>query len=467
MLTLHNTLTKKQEQFVPLADKRVLMYQCGPTLYWVQHIGNLRSMVLADLIVRSLRYLGYSVTFVRNYTDVGHLTSDEDSGEDKMEKGVRREKKTPQEIASKYREIFEHDVQALHTLAPAQTPMATEYVTAMQEMVRTLLDKGFAYATDLAIYFDISKAADYTRLSGQKLDMNQAGAGSGDVSDPAKRHPQDFSLWFFKKGAHERALQTWDFPPYGPGFPGWHIECSAMIRQLLGPTIDIHMGGIEHIPVHHTNEIAQSEAANAAPFVRYWVHNEHLTVDGGKMSKSSGTSYSLADVTARGYAPLDLRYFFLQAQYRSRQNFTWEALDAARSGRAHLMRQYAELALVSDGEGTVDAGWNTKFVHALEDDVNIPQALALVSGLLRDKAVLPQDKLATLRAWDAVFGLRLGESDADETIPDDIMELLRRRDDARAQKRWQESDEIRDELAARGYMAEDTPHGTRVTKKPA
>src|SRR3989339_1682830 len=299
MLKIYNTLSKKQEEFKPLKKDSVSFYQCGPTVYWVQHIGNMRAMVLADLIRRSLNYLDYKVKFARNYTDVGHLTSDEDEGEDKMAKAAKRDQMPPEEIAQKYIAQFESDVKALNCLEPDYKPRATEYIKQMQEMVQGLIDKDYAYATDLAIYFDISKVENYTKLSGQKLDMNQADAGKGDVGDSAKKNSADFAIWFFKAGAHVNALQTW---PYkfsvqgkiieGDGFPGWHLECSAMNYAIFGPTIDLHLGGIEHVPVHHTNEIAQSEAFTGEEFVRYWLHNEHLNVNGGKMAKSEGTAYS-------------------------------------------------------------------------------------------------------------------------------------------------------------------------------
>ncbi|MFA5318694.1 MAG: cysteine--tRNA ligase, partial [Patescibacteria group bacterium] len=309
MLKIYNTLTKKKEEFKPINENRVGFYHCGPTVYWTQHIGNMRAMVLCDLIARSLEYLGYNVKLVRNFTDVGHLTSDEDEGEDKLEKGARREGKTPEEIARKYITVFENDIRDLNVMEPEVKPRATKHIKEMQAMIKILLEKGFAYKTELAIYFDVSKVKDYTKLSGQVLEKNISDAGSGEVSDKNKKNPTDFALWFFKKGAHKNALQTWS-SPWGEGFPGWHIECSAMSKKYLGDTFDLHMGGIEHVPVHHTNEIAQSESANGVKFVNYWLHNGHLTVDGSKMSKSEGTAYSIEEIKSKDFNPLALRYFF-------------------------------------------------------------------------------------------------------------------------------------------------------------
>ncbi|MFA5125119.1 MAG: cysteine--tRNA ligase [Patescibacteria group bacterium] len=469
MLKIYNTLTKSQEEFKPLKNKQVAFYQCGPTVYWIQHIGNMRAMVLADLICRSLVYLGYKVKFARNYTDVGHLTSDEDEGEDKMIKASKREGLTPEQIADKYIAQFETDVTDLNCLPPDYKPRATEYIKQMQKMVQVFLDKDYAYATDLAIYFDITKARDYTRLSGQKLEENQAEAGRGEVGDSGKKNSADFAVWFFKAGAHQNALQTW---PYkfsvqdkiieGEGFPGWHLECSAMNYKIFGSTIDLHMGGIEHVPVHHTNEIAQSEAFSGKKFVDYWLHNEHLNVDGGKMSKSDGTAYSVADVKAKGYDPLALRYFFLGAHYRSKQNFTWEALDAAQSALNNLRTQLLSFRPSRPDGGRVDKPLKNRFIAALEDDFNIPQALALVWEILKDD--LPDaEKHATIIDFDQVLGLDLSQLKAEE-IPAEIKTLAEARWQARQSKNWAESDRLRDELLQAGWQMEDGKNDYKLKK---
>lgn len=479
MLKLYNTLGHELQEFYPLKKGRVLFYQCGPTVYWTQQIGNMRAFVEADLIIRSLQHLGYSVKFVRNYTDVGHLTGDNigdaDSGEDRMEKGARRENRTPQEIANKYIELFEADVRELNTLSPDKKPRATECIKEMIMMVQELLKKGFAYETSKAIYFDISKFPPYNELNRQKIEENREGAGAGHVSDPEKRHQEDFALWFFKTGVHKNALQTWKSPFHSPdvqngeGFPGWHIECSAMIRKFLGKTIDIHMGGIEHIPVHHTNEIAQSESANGAKFVDYWLHNEHLTVDGKKMAKSSGTAYSLADIKAKGFNPLDLRLLFIQAHYRSKQNFTWEALEAARTTRKNIEEKIAALlpAVKKLSTKSIDDQFAEKFNAALENDFNIPEAFALVSEILKS-SLTAEEKIATILDFDTVLGLELAEIEPKEshisTTPE-IEQLLQEREKARKEKNWTKSDALRDELLSKhGLHVEDTANGQELRK---
>jgi cysteinyl-tRNA synthetase len=462
-IRIHNTSSKKLESFVPIDANKVMFYHCGPTVYWTQHIGNMRSMVLADIIRRTLLYFHYQVRFVRNYTDVGHLTGDNigdaDTGEDKMAKGARRENTTPQKIADKYIEVFEADSRALNIMPPDEKPRATEYITEMIEMVQSLLDKGFAYTTKQAIYFDISKFPDYTKLSGQKLSENIVGAGKGDVTDSEKRHPQDFAVWFFKTGVHKNALQTWQSPfqssevENGEGFPGWHIECSAMAKAELAAQIDIHMGGIEHIPVHHTNEIAQSEAANSTKFVNYWLHNEWLMIDGGKISKSDGTAVVLEDLVHKGFDPLVLRYFFLNAHYRSKQNFTWEGMQQAQSAYENLIKKLSQLNDHAYKQGSVLEIWRAKFCEALAEDFNVPQALAVVWDLIKSEAE-PEDKLETILDFDTVLGLKLSQalsSSTKDTLSKEDRQkvelLIAKRNEAREAKNWEEADRIRDLLS--------------------
>lgn len=467
----YNTAIRAKEEFIPIKDFKVTMYQCGPTVYWTQHIGNMRAVVMADVIVRTLRYAGYDVTLVRNYTDVGHLTSDDDAGEDKMEKGAKREGLSPAEIAQKYIGIYEKDIADLNVIPADVKPKATEHIQEIIDMVQTLLDKGFAYATDLAIYFDVTKAKDYHRLSGQHLEDNIQGAGTGDVTDPNKRHPADFSLWFFKAGVHTNALQYWSSPfssplvQHGEGFPGWHIECSAMSKKYLGPTLDIHMGGIEHIPIHHTNEIAQSESANDAPFVHYWLHNEHLLVNNAKMSKSEGTAFSVTEIKEKGFDPLALRYFFLQSHYRSKQNFTWDALQAAQNGLASLYKQVAALGTES---GFVSDEYKTKFQEALADDFNTPKALAIVSEVFKS-SLSDTDKQATILDFDQVLGLKIEEQlkrqSAEEDIPQEVRDLVEKRTKARIGRDFETSDKLRSQINALGYDVFDTEGGVKVKKK--
>ncbi len=458
-IELYNTLSRQKEVFKPIKSGQVSFYQCGPTVYWTQHIGNLRAAVLSDLIRRTFTHAGYKVNFVRNYTDVGHLTGDNlgdaDSGEDRMEKGAKREGLTPAQIAEKYIKLFETDVHDLNIREPNTKPKATDYIPAMITLVQDLLKKGFAYSTDLAVYFDISKAKDYTKLSGQKIEENIKGAGAGDITDPQKKNAQDFALWFFKAGTHANALQTWD-SPMGQGFPGWHIECSAMIKKLLGKTIDIHMGGIEHIPVHHTNEIAQSESANNAPLAHYWLHNEWLLANGAKMAKSEGTAYSLAEVKEKGFSPLALRYFFLQAHYRSKQNFTWEALQASATGYERLLKSVSALGTKV---GKIDKTFRQNFLSKIGDDFNSPQALAVISDLLKS-SLSNADKKATILDFDKVLGLDLQKGsdtfkDIDKPVSPEIQKLIDEREIARKNKDWAKADELRAKIISAGFEVKD------------
>lgn len=463
-INLHNTLSGKKELFKPLKEGSVTIYHCGPTVYWDQHIGNMRAMVLADVIRRTFLYNGYSVNLVRNYTDVGHLTGDNigdaDHGEDRMEKASKREHLSPDAIADKYIQRFNADIASLNTLPPTHNPRATHHISDMIEMVQTLIDKGFGYITPQAVYFDVSKFPDYTKLSGQKIDELETGEGHGSVGDENKRNPRDFSLWFFKTGVHANALQTWE-SPWGVGFPGWHIECSAMSKHYLGATLDIHMGGIEHIPIHHTNEIAQSESANGVRYVNYWLHNEHLLVNGAKMAKSEGTSYLMKDIVAKGFDPLTLRYFFLQAHYRSKQNFTWEALEAADKAVKKLKLAISELP----SGGIPDTKYVEKFNNFIHDDFNVTGALSIVWEILKDASVAPTHKKATIIDFDRVLGLALEENTQTAAIPPEVMALAKERDGARSAKDWKKSDELRGMIEALGYSVKDTSDGQKISKR--
>ncbi len=466
-LRLYDTLSKEKLEFKPIEENRVRFYYCGPTVYKTQHIGGLRGNATADFIRRSLGYVGYDVNFVSNYTDVGHLTSDEDQGEDKLSKQAGIEGKTPKEIADATIESYEQDSEDINILPPTTRCRATDYIQEMIDMIQVLIDKDFAYQTELAIYFDISKFENYTQLSRQDLDELKSGAGTGETSDPEKQNTNDFALWFFKAGAHKNALQTWS-SPWGEGFPGWHIECSAMSKKHLGDTLDIHMGGIEHIPTHHTNEIAQSEAANGVKFSNYWLHNEHLGIDNTKMSKSLGNIVLVKDVKEKGFDPLVLRYFFLQAHYRSKQNFTWEALESAQTG---LNRIYEQVDSWGDVVGEVNSEYKEKFTEKISDDFNTPQALAVVSELLKSD-LKNEDKLATILDFDKVLGLKLNEAkDKVETslliekLPQEIQDILEERKTARENKDYQKSDELRDKLSELGYEIKDTGSETKIFKR--
>ncbi len=428
-IKIYNTLGRELQTFKSIQKGEVKMYHCGPTVYWDQHIGNMRAIVFADLFKRALEYNNYRVTLVRNYTDVGHLTGDNigdaDSGEDKMDKAATREGLQPDAIADKYIASFEKDITLLHANSADSKPRATEYINEIKIMVNELLVKGFAYQTSQGIYFDVVKYPEYTKLSGQKLDLQSVHAGHGNVSDGEKRNNSDFALWIYAQGPHAKALQTWSSSFEDKniiikknGFPGWHIECSAMSRALLGDHIDIHMGGIEHIPVHHTNEIAQSESANGVKYVNYWLHNEHLLVDGKKMSKSEGTSYLLSDIISKSIDPLALRYFFLQAHYRSKQNFTWEALDASATAYKKLKRQ-VDILSASDMDplhlekkleievNPKFISYQSKFLSSINNDFNFSQALAIIWTLLKDNDLSSIQKLELIHEFNKVLGLEL------------------------------------------------------------
>ena len=458
-IKIYNTLSREEEIFSPILENKVGIYQCGPTVYWTQHIGNMRSVVLSDLIVRTFKYLDYDVNFVRNITDVGHLTNDNDQGEDKMEKASKRDNKSPEEISNFYLSKFNIDSEKLNTLPVDNSPKATDHIQEMVEMIEVLIDKGYAYKTSLAIYFDISKAKDYTRLSKQNLDEIINNAGTGDITDSSKKNQNDFSLWFFKAGSHENAIQTWN-STWGEGFPGWHLECSAMSKKYLGDTFDIHIGGVEHISIHHTNEIAQSEAANGTDFVNYWMHNEHLLVDNGKMSKSEGTSYSLDDIIEKGFTAMDLRYFFLQAGYRSKQNFTWEALEASKIALSRLKNAITNIG----SEGEINPQFKEEFTNIITDDFNIPQALALVSNVMKSD-ISPGDKKSTILNFDKVLGLELAKEIETDDVPESVTSLANKRLDAKNEMDFVTADKLRNEILSMGYEIKDIEDGFELEEK--
>lgn len=468
MLKVYNTLGRKLEEFKPIEEGKVRFYQCGPTVYSHQHIGNLSSAVRGDLIRRALIYLGYDVNYTRNITDVGHLVSDDDEGEDKMEKGSKREGLTPGQIAKKYADLYHTDLEKLKVLEPDNETIATKYVIQMADMVQTLLDNGYAYPTKKAIYFDVDKFEGYNDLNKQNLEKNRRGAGHGAEEDNAKHNFYDFAIWFFKTGVHENALQTWEYKFKGIkqttnlGFPGWHIECSAMAKDTLGETIDIHMGGTEHIPVHHTNEIAQSESANGVKYVNYWLHHEMLLINGGKMSKSLGNIYTLDDLESKGYSPLEFRYFLLQAHYRSKQNFTFEALDGARSAYKRLLAFVAKLNVKENGQFELDGKYKEKFSSALEDDFNIPRALAVLWEVVKSE-LSDGVKYQTIIDFDKVLGLELYNQPKDLGLEKEVLELLEKRALAREAQDWVSSDEIR-KILEENYKIKvlDTDKGQEV-----
>jgi cysteinyl-tRNA synthetase len=462
-----NTLTDKKELFSPIKAGVVSMYSCGPTVYGPQHIGNLRAALFADTIARVLLAAGYHVRRVINITDVGHLVGDSDAGaEDKMALGAAREHTTPAAIAERYATQYLEDIKALNIdTAHILFPRATEYITEQIAMVKALEEKGYAYRADDGVYFDTSRIPDYGKLGG--VAQVKLMGGARVKMEGGKRNIHDFALW---RNAKPNDLQKWN-SPFGWGNPGWHIECSAMIRTLLGLEIDIHTGGMDHIPVHHNNEIAQSEAVNGKPLARFWLHEAFITIDGDKISKSLQNEILLSDITARGLHPLALRYFYYQASFRTPISFTWEAITAAHEALMRLWRLASDVLEESNGK-TAPSDAERQMIAILRDDLATPAALALLWESLRSEDLSPPQKHGVLRAADSVLGLSLEHPItasgpiATQDLPQEVQTLMYERDQARAARNYARSDEIRDELEFRGYRVDDTPSGTVVTPMP-
>ncbi|WP_024832512.1 cysteine--tRNA ligase [Ruminiclostridium josui] len=458
-MKVYNTLSRQKEDFKPIDDKEVRIYSCGPTVYNYAHIGNLRTYVFMDILRRVLEYNGYSLKHVMNITDVGHLVSDEDEGEDKMVKGAREQKKTPWEIAEYYTNVFMKDIKALNIQVPEIVPKATEHIPEMLEFVHGLVDKGYGYETSDGIYFDIQKFEGYGKLSRANLEDQIAGARV-EVNEE-KRHPADFAIW--KKAPKEHIMQ-WP-SQWGMGYPGWHIECSAMGRKYLGDTFDIHTGGVDHIPVHHENEIAQSEALLGKPAVNYWMHGEFMMVNNGKMSKSLGNTYTIEDLKEKGYDPLAFRYMCLNAHYRNKLNFTWDVMQSA---QVSYDRFVEGVLSHKDGNEKIDSAvvkeFLSDFEDAINDDLNIPKALGVAWNAIR-YGKKSQEIYDLLTKMNKIFGFNLekkkGGTGEIEVSPE-VQKLLEERQEARAQKNWKRSDEIRDELKAMGYAVEDTANGPKL-----
>lgn len=460
---LTNTLSAKKEVFIPQKPGVVTLYSCGPTVYGPAHIGNLRSYVFSDTLARVLAGAGYRVQRVINITDVGHLVGDGDEGEDKMAVGAEREKATPEEIADRYTKIFMEDLEALNLdVDDIRFPRATEYIKEQIVLAKTLEEKGFAYRLTQGLAFDTSRFPGYGKLG--HIDVAAQRAGTRVLADGDKRHPADFWLW---RTAKPHDLQQWP-SPWGRGNPGWHIECSAMIRSLLGPEIDIHTGGEDHVAVHHNNEIAQSEAAMGRPFVRYWLHNAFLTMNGEKASKSLGNVVYLSDIVNKGFHPLALRYFFLQAHYRSPLSFSWDALAGAAAGLDRLWTVSRNLAEESNkvsqpGEARV------AFLAAMRDDLGSPQALSILWESLKSEEYAPEEKWGLIEDAEAHLGLLLTNPPragvvAEDEIPEEVRGLLLERKTARATKDFEAADRLRKEIEIRGYHVEDGPSGAVLTK---
>jgi cysteinyl-tRNA synthetase len=438
------------------------MYTCGPTVYAPQHIGNLRSQLFADLVKRTLLLEGYQVTHVINVTDVGHLTDDADAGEDKVELAAARAGLRAEEIAAQHTEQWERDRARIGCLAPEVLCHATHHIEEQIDLARRLEDNGFTYQIEDGLYFDTSKFARYAEFAALDLEQQVGGARIGDVA--GKRHAADFALWKRPPPLQKRQ-QEWD-SPWGRGFPGWHLECSAMSIRYLGPTFDIHTGGVDHVPVHHTNEVAQSECAyGVQPWVRFWLHNEFLLFDRGKMAKSEGNVLVLDELIERGFEPLALRYFFLQAHYRQQQTYTDEAMEAADVGYRRLLSHAAEVREASEPlRPQRTEAHRQRFLAELRDDLNAPRALAVAWDVARSAELSPAERRALLHEFDAVLGLDLRAARRPEERQEKDLRidgLLAEREEARRRRDFAAADRIRQQLVAEGILVEDTPEGPR------
>lgn len=469
-IKLFNTMSRKIEEFKPLVPGKMGFYSCGPTVYWDQHIGNMRSFVNSDILKRMFIENGYDVHHVMNITDVGHLTSDEDTGEDKMEKGAAREKMSVWDIAQKYINSFLRDIDSLNIIRPTEMPRATDYIAEQIAQVQKLQELSYTYEIPGdGIYYDTSKFTDYGALGGQNLSELRGGAR---IDDSGKRNPTDFALWKFSPTDKKRAME-WD-SPWGVGFPGWHIECSAMSMKLLGPHFDIHVGGQEHIKVHHTDEIAQSEPIVGKPWVNYWVHYEWLLSKDGKMSKSSGDFLTVQDLIDRGYDPMAFRYMLLMGHYRQPLDFSFDALDAASNGYKSMVRRIAELLKDHDSaplDTAVFNEWHDKMLATISDNMKTAETLVLVHELLRDTNVNSATKIALFEFIDRLLGLqfidrakKLNDTES-ETVPAEIVALADARRVAKENKDWARADEIRAQIENAGWTVVDTRDGTKIVKR--
>jgi len=470
-MELYNTASRQVEAFKPIKDGEVKLYTCGPTVYDYAQIGNLRAFVFDDTLRRVLQASGLNVRHVMNITDVGHLVSDEDEGEDKLEKGAARENKSVWEVADYFIEAFLKDVGTLNILDPnaysgphGVYARATDFIDAQLRLVKKLVDNGFAYQTEQAIYFDVSKLPDYGKLTGQKLSDKETAARAEVITDSQKRHPQDFAVWFFTVGRFAHHSMHWP-SPWGDGFPGWHLECSAIIHETLSEPIDIHTGGVDHIGTHHTNEIAQTEAAYGVRLANYWLHNEHLLVDGRKMSKSLGNYIKLSDIVEKGIDPLALRLMFLQSHYRSQMNFSWEALSSATKNLTSL-RALADLRFqtneLAEALGDYFDIQQESILGLLKNDLATPAAIASLEQLssrIMEQGLNRKDSdnfHGFIRFIDDVFGLRLLDS---KDIDNQQKELISKREAARERSDWPAADEHRRQLMDGGVEINDTPRG--------
>ena len=464
-MKLYNTMSRRIEEFVPIKENRVSMYCCGPTVYNYAHIGNLRTFIFEDILKRTFLFDGYEVKHVMNITDVGHLTGDGDDGEDKLGKRSRETGESVWDIAAFYTKAFFKDEEDLNIIRPDIVCKATDHIQDMINLIKVLEEKGHTYTSGGNVYFSIDTIPDYGKLAGQSQDEKMSGARI--AVDGNKRNPKDFVLWFTNSKFGEQAMM-WD-SPWGRGYPGWHIECSAMSMKYLGPHFDIHCGGIDAIPVHHTNEIAQSEAATGTKWVNYWCHGEFLLNDKGKMSKSSGEFLTLPVVVSHGYNALDYRYFCLSGHYRTQLKFSWEALDHAKAAREKLVSTVSSLKKNEPSKtlGDKAQSYYDSFSSAMNNDLRAPEALAQMWLMLKDNDVTDGEKLSLLYSFDRILGLELDKVEAkkDEKVgSDEEWKLVEERALAKKNKDWARADEIRAELLGRGFIVKDTPSGAILEK---
>jgi len=471
MFKLYNGLTKRKEVFKPLREGIVTMYNCGLTVYDYATIGNMRAFTFADVLRRYLEYKGFTVKQVMNFTDVGHMFEDVDIGEDKMEAAVQREKKDPWAIAEFYIKEFLEDARNMNFEEPMVRPRATEHVADMIALIEKIIRNGYAYVKNGSVYFDVAKFKDYGKLSGNTLEQLKMGAGGKVEFNPDKKNQFDFALWI----NDPKHIMNWESPWCEKGYPGWHIECSAMSMKYLGETIDIHTGGVDNMFPHHENEIAQSEAATGKKFVRYWLHNEHLLVEGRRMGKSLGNYYTLKDLLAKGYDPKAVRYLLLSTHYRQQLNFTFDGLEAAKNTVDRLIA-FTRRLLDADGEGCgkkldkLISGAQKGFEKAMDDDLNISVALAAVFDFVKEVNKLLDEDLVSKEEAERVYGLMMrfdkvlgviGDVRKKEVLPKEAEELICRREEARKAKDWATADMIRKQLKDMGVIIEDTQQGVK------
>ena len=458
MLKFYNTMSRELEEFKPQNENEVTFYSCGPTVYDFAHIGNLRSYIFADILQRTLKFNGYNVKRVINITDVGHLTGDQDAGEDKIEKTARLESKTAWEIAEFYTKAFKEDLEKLNIIEPTIWAKATDHIEEQIDLIKKLEEKGFTYKISDGIYFDTSKIEKYGKLA--RLNLEGQEEGSRVEVNKEKKNPTDFALWKFSPVDGQRQME-WE-SPWGVGFPGWHVECSAMSMKYLGDTLDIHTGGIDHIPVHHTNEIAQSESVTGKSLANYWLHNEFLIVSDGKMAKSKGNFITLSALEEKDIEPIVYRFYALSAHYRSKLNFSWDSLENINQSWKKFKKKFIDLG---EQTGQVNAELLEKFTVDINNDMATPQALAIAWEVFKT-SVSDADKRATLIKFDEIFGLGLAKLKSEQTdIPEEVAKLVQEREEVRKNKKWEKSDELRDKILELGWLVEDDSLGTKLKKK--